>query len=258
MDSITTVLLISGMDPTGGAGMSADIRTCQELVCYPFSCVTALTVQNHLGVKSVNPVAGQLVHDQLEAIYQSCRPDAVKIGLIPDIDVLSAITDVMRAHDQHNIVLDPVIKATSGGNLAQDNKEFLRHLVEDLAPLTTLITPNVSELSVLTDTFGDPDFLTRNSNAILLKGGDNGNPDVCRDVLVTEQDATCFESPRIDSRNLHGTGCVLSSAIACFLSQKFSLNDAVSNAKSFINAAIKASAPLSLIPDYGPCFVQIP
>lgn len=249
---VPVVLLVSGMDPTGGAGMSADIRTAAAVGVYPVSAVTALTVQNHTGVKSVNPVTADLLRDELEAIYESCRPDAVKIGLIPDPKLVTTLADVLKKHRQNNVVVDPVLSATAGGMNIGD--EQARVIASQLLPLATLVTPNERELRRL-KVYISQDM---SRTPLLITGGDADN-DSCTDLLrMPGHDDICFTHPKIAGINTHGTGCVLSTAIASYLAIGLELPAAARHAKDVISRALATSARLEVMPDYGPAMILDP
>lgn len=226
--------------------MSADIRTCAALGCYPVSAVTALTVQNYKGVTCVDAVSPQLLAQQLEAIYEACTPSAVKIGLIPDTATAETAARILEKHHQRNVVLDPVLKATAGGKLA--GVDVAEGISRYLIPLCTLTTPNSAEAERIA---------CDNRSAMLVTGGDNDGDTIC-DTLYYDGDI-CLEyrTVKIDSPNLHGTGCVLSSAIACGLAHGDDIPEAVARAEDFVHGAIELSARDRIMP-YGPCLTQAP
>lgn len=250
------VLVISATDPTGGAGMATDLRVCQRNGVYPMCCVTAITVQNQHGLTDILPTPPELIRGQLEAAYQATAPDAVKIGLIPTPEAVRAIADVLSAHNQRNVVLDPVLAPTCGGSFMSDRNAVMLALAERLFPLTELVTPNIPEYESfrnLSVNGGNAWNLPRN---ILLKGGhDDTESRYCLDILISDgQEKERFRSDRIDSDNLHGTGCFLSSAIASRLAADHSLATAIHLAKDDLSDEILNSRHDRLIPGYGPVF----
>lgn len=250
MSKTPVILLISGMDPTGGAGMSADIRTCARTGSYPLSCITALTVQNQHGVRAINPTHPDLIRDQIDAAVEAARPDAVKIGLLPTPETVEAVAETISRHNLRNVVMDPVLAPTAGGELIDRRDDTARAMLHSLFPLASLVTPNVQEASLFRAMAGRP--LNTLSPYLLLKGGDT-NGDVCTDSLYHGSELLQqYTTPRIASRNLHGTGCVLSSAIASYLGHGLNMAEAVGRAKRFVHESIQRNVNNRIIEGYGP------
>ncbi len=250
MSKTPVILLTSGMDPTGGAGMSADIRTCARTGSYPLSCITALTVQNQHGVKSINPTHPDLLRDQIDAAVEAARPDAVKIGLLPTPETVETVAEAIRRHNLRNVVIDPVLAPTAAGRLIDRRDDTARAMIRFLFPLASLITPNVKEASLFRAMAGRP--LNTLSPYLLLKGGD-ADGDVCTDSLYRGSELLQqYTTPRIASPNLHGTGCVLSSAIASYLGHGLNMAEAVGRAKRFVHEAIQRNVNNRIIEGYGP------
>ncbi len=250
MSKTPVILLISGMDPTGGAGMSADIRTCARTGSYPLGCVTALTVQNQHGVRAINPTPADLVRDQIDAAVEAARPDAVKIGLLPTPETVETVAEAIRRHNLENVVIDPVLAPTAGGELIDRRDDTARVMLSSLFPLASLITPNVQEASLFRAMAGRP--LNTLTPYLLLKGGDTDGAD-CTDSLYCGSELLKeYSMPRIASRNLHGTGCVLSSAIASYLGHGLDMVQAVERAKRFVHDAIRRNVNNRIIEGYGP------
>lgn len=250
MPKTPVILLISGMDPTGGAGMSADIRTCARTGSYPLSCVTALTVQNQHGVRAINPTHPDLIRDQIDAAVEAVRPDAVKIGLLPTPEIAQTVADSIRRHNLRNVVVDPVLAPTAAGRLIDRRDDTARAMIRSLFPLASLVTPNVQEASLFRAMAGRP--LNTLSPYLLLKGGDTDGA-VCTDTLYRGSELLQeYTMPRIDSPNLHGTGCVLSSAIASYLGHGLDMAEAVERAKRFVHDAIRRNVNNRIIEGYGP------
>lgn len=250
MSKTPVILLTSGMDPTGGAGMSADIRTCARTGSYPLSCITALTVQNQHGVKSINPTHPDLLRDQIDAAVEAARPDAVKIGLIPTPETVETVAEAIRRHNLRNVVIDPVLAPTAAGRLIDRRDDTARAMIRFLFPLASLITPNVKEASLFRAMTGRP--LNTLSPYLLLKGGDTGS-EACTDSLYRGPELLQeYTTPRIASPNLHGTGCVLSSAIASYLGHGLNMAEAVGRAKRFVHEAIQRNVNNRIIEGYGP------
>ena len=242
------VLSIAGSDSGGGAGIQADLKTAAALGCYGMSAITALTAQNTLGVLAIHGVPPNILAAQIEAVVEDIGVDAVKIGMLHTPEIVAVLADALARYPFKNVVLDPVMVATSGAKLIED--ATILGLVA-LFPSVSLVTPNLDEAEILLgrkikhiDEFAAAaeDLLALGCQAVLLKGGHLQGEHVL-DVLAIRQENGSSElhrltSPRIDSFNLHGTGCTLSSAIACYLAQGKSLLDAVIGARSYVMSAI--------------------
>ena len=230
--------------------MSADIRTCARTGSYPLSCVTALTVQNQHGVRAINPTHPDLIRDQIDATVEATRPDAVKIGLLPTPETAEAVAEAIRRHNLRNVVIDPVLVPTAGGELIDRRDDTARAMIRSLFPLAILVTPNVQEASLFRAMAGRP--LNTLSPYLLLKGGDTDGA-VCTDSLYRGSELLQqYTTPRIASRNLHGTGCVLSSAIASYLGHGLDMAEAIGRAKLFVHDAIRRNVNNRIIEGYGP------
>ena len=261
MAHVPAVLSIAGSDSSGGAGIQADIKTIAAHRLFAETAITALTAQNTMGVAGVVEVDPEFVAQQIDAVFEDIRPAAVKIGMVGSAGVIEAIADRLRHWDARNVVLDPVMVATSGARLiAEDAQEAL---VNDLFPLATVITPNIPEAETLLDYEIDSERTQQNAAmlltsrygcAALVKGGHAVN-DAC-DVLAEPAPCddegnqlgdpltTWFRHKRIDTSNTHGTGCTLSSAIACALAEGMTLPDAVNSGKAYLTGALAAGLDL--------------
>ena len=256
------VLSIAGSDSGGGAGIQADLKTCAALGCYGMTAITAITVQNTLGVTGIHGIPLNTVRDQIDAVVSDIGVDAVKIGMLATPEVVSVVADAIRRHQLTNVVLDPVMVATSGDRLIVP--ETAQALVSELFPLATVITPNLDEAALLLGRSIDgipaldaavADLLALGAPSVLLKGG-HLNGDVVMDVLglqgQTASDYLRLQSQRIVTHNGHGTGCTLSSAIASFLAQSLPLAQAVTEARRYILGAIEAGADVYTGHGHGP------
>lgn len=256
------VLSIAGSDSGGGAGIQADLKTCAALGCYGMTAITAITVQNTLGVTGIHGIPLNTVRDQIDAVVSDIGVDAVKIGMLATPEVVSVVADAIRRHQLTNVVLDPVMVATSGDRLIVP--ETAQALVSELFPLATVITPNLDEAALLLGRSIDgipaldaavADLLALGAPSVLLKGG-HLNGDVVMDVLglqgQTAGDYLRLQSQRIVTHNGHGTGCTLSSAIASFLAQGLQLAQAVTEARRYILGAIEAGADVYTGHGHGP------
>lgn len=256
---IANVLTIAGTDPTGGAGIQADIKTFSALGAYAMSAITAVVAQNTCGVRSFVALEPHFVADQIDAVFEDVRVDAVKIGMVATAQIASAIADRLRHHDARNIVLDPVMVAKSGDHLLRpDAVEAIR---SELVPLTTVLTPNLPEAGVLLDANLDwtPEVMRRRiadlhklgSQWVLLKGGHLRGDEESMDLLLGEGETIELRAPRIATTNDHGTGCTLSAAIAAVLSQH-TVEESVRRAKSYVHRSLAASGQLKVGKGHGP------
>mgnify|MGYP000894452942 FL=1 len=256
MQTPTIILSIAGSDPSGGAGIQADIKTISALGGYAAAAITAITVQNTRGVTSVDYLPGPLVAAQTEAVLGDLHPAAVKIGMTGRTDIIVNLAACLSKYPDTPVVLDPVMLSSSGHPLMEpDATEALR---TELFPRCRLVTPNLNEASFLLGknlhTLQDMEQAATELSqhygcAFLLKGG-HLEGDRMTDVLFDGQ--THFSSARINTSNLHGTGCTLSSAIATFLGQGNSLPEAVRLAKAYMNKTIKAASQWEIGSGYGP------
>ncbi len=244
------VLIIAGSDPSGGAGVQADIKTVTALGGYAMAAITALTAQNTTGVAAVQAVDADFVEMQIKTVIADIAPDAVKIGMVADGAGVLAIRDALQhIAAETPIVLDPVLVATSGDALAGEG--VAGALLRELVPRAALVTPNSEELAALTGrSVASPDdaaeaaqslLQIHRPGAVLAKGGHLGGDDVV-DVLATQSATQTFRRPRIASTATHGTGCTLSSAIATGLAQGAALAEAVERAIEYVRTAM-ISAP---------------
>ena len=244
-----TALSIAGSDSSGGAGIQADIKTMSAHGVYAMTAVTALTAQNTTGVTGILQASPEFLADQLDAVFTDIFPDAVKIGMIPSAALIRTTAQKLRAYGARNIVVDPVMVATSGSKLMQD--DALDALRGELLPLATVVTPNIPEAEALSgmqirsaeDMETAARAIAENCNCcVLLKGGHSMND--ANDLLYQNGRAQWFRGKRIDNPNTHGTGCTLSSAIASNLARGMALPDAVRGAKEYISGALAAMLDL--------------
>jgi hydroxymethylpyrimidine/phosphomethylpyrimidine kinase len=257
---MTKVLTIAGSDSSGGAGIQADLKTISALGCYGMSVVTAITAQNTQAVRAVYPVPPSFVEEQLEAVLSDMGADAVKIGMLHSAEIIEAVARQLKRFSSPNVVLDPVMAAESGALLLK--KDALRALKGLLLPLATVLTPNLQEAAALLDRpieapldveqaardlagFGTP--------CILVKGGHSGAPDSNDWLYLAEQERTLIiPGERIHTRNNHGTGCTLASAIACYLAKGLGIEEAVRKAKTYVTEAIRAGSTYRIGHGHGP------
>ena len=244
-----TALTIAGSDSSGGAGIQADIKTMMANGVYAMSAITALTAQNTTGVTAIQNTTPQFLSQELDSIFTDIFPDAVKIGMVSESGLIRVIAAKLRQYKAANIVVDPVMVATSGARLISE--EAVDVLKEELFPLADLLTPNIPETEVLTgmkiktpeDMIEAARQVSEKYNcAVLCKGGHKLND--ANDLLYEEGAYRWFEGKRIDNPNTHGTGCTLSSAIASNLAKGFSMEESVNRAKDYISGALAAMLDL--------------
>lgn len=250
------VLTIAGSDCSGGAGIQADIKTITVHKMYAMSVITSLTAQNTTGVYGIEDASVEFVANQLDCVFRDIRPDAVKIGMVSDIEIIKIIAAKLREYEAKNIVADPVMVATSGSKLLKDGA--ISTLIEKLLPVADIITPNIPEAEILAQTEiktekdmeeAAKEIYNRIGTAVLIKGGHGIN--TANDLLY-DGNSRLFLGKRIENPNTHGTGCTLSSAIACNLAAGYSAEESVGKAKEYLTGAIadglnlgKGSGPLN-------------
>jgi hydroxymethylpyrimidine/phosphomethylpyrimidine kinase len=250
---------IAGSDSSGGAGIQADLKTFSALGVYGASVIAALTAQNTRGVTAIHEVPPGFVAAQIDAVFSDLTVAAVKIGMLGNADIIAAVAAGLARHEAANVVLDPVMVATSGDRLLKpDAVEVLR---TQLMPRAVVITPNLPEAAALLDAPVATDeaamrrqadgLLALGARAVLIKGGHAEGAD-STDLLVIGDTATSFAAPRIATRNTHGTGCTLSAAIAAGLAKGQGLVEAVRDAKAYVTAAIAAADRLPIGSGHGP------
>ena len=244
-----TALTIAGSDSSGGAGIQADIKTMTVNGVYAMSAITALTAQNTTGVQGIFEVTPDFLAQQIDSVFTDIRPDAVKIGMVSSVGLIEVIADKLTAYGAQNIVVDPVMVATSGAKLISD--DAIDALKARLLPLATVLTPNIPEADVLSGmairTAEDMVTAARAISetyhcAVLCKGGHQLND--ANDLLYRDGGYRWFNGKRIDNPNTHGTGCTLSSAIASNLAKGLDLDTAVERAKAYISGALAAMLDL--------------
>lgn len=255
-------LSIAGSDPSGGAGIQADLKTFQALGCYGMSAITALTAQNTQTVKAVFAVSSEFIEEQLCAIFEDIRVDAVKIGMLFSADIMKSVARTILRFKVKNVVVDPVMISKSGLALLQP--EAVSTLVEHILPFATLITPNIPEARALTsmDITSEESMLLaartlkKTCRAVLLKGGHFPGAEeqgVVKDLLIQENnEENWFTKPHVQTRNTHGTGCTYSAAIAAFLARGCVLPFAVTQARDYLQGAIECGAQQNIGKGHGP------
>jgi len=261
-----TALTIAGSDCSGGAGIQADLKTMTMNGVYGMSAITALTAQNTTGVTGIMEVTPEFLEQQLDMIFEDIRPDAVKIGMVSSAPLIEKIAEQLKKYNAENIVVDPVMVATSGSVLLET--DAVTTLKLQLLPLACVITPNIPEAEVLSGMkIGNESQMCQAAKmlceayAVLLKGGHSIND--ANDLLCVNGEIRWFYGKRISNSNTHGTGCTLSSAIAANLAKGYSLEESVGRAKDYISQALgamldlgKGSGPMNHAFDLGGEFAK--
>ena len=244
-----TALTIAGSDSSGGAGIQADLKTMIANGVYAMTAITALTAQNTTGVQGIFEVTPEFLEQQIDSVFTDIRPDAVKIGMVSSVGLIESIAKKLKQYEAENIVVDPVMVATSGSRLISE--DAIGALKELLLPMATVLTPNIPETEVLSgmevktadDMIAAAKYISETYHcAVLCKGGHQLND--ANDLLYRNGDYKWFKGKRIDNPNTHGTGCTLSSAIASNLAKGYDLDTAVERAKAYISGALAAMLDL--------------
>lgn len=259
--SYPIVLSIAGSDSSGGAGIQADIKTFSSLGVYGATAITAITAQNTLGVHSQLAIDPQMVYNQIVVVLDDLHPRYVKIGMLANVGIVNAVAEALGRYDL-SVILDPVIVSSSGHRLLSE--EAQEAIKQRLLPLTMLITPNIPEAEALCgmrlSTLESKELAARHlidlgAGSVLIKGGHEVG-DVKSDILFfmspNGMETTIFSSETIKTKNIHGTGCTLSSAIAAFMAKGLSMHDAVAEAKRYVGEAICAGADVEIGHGIGP------
>jgi hydroxymethylpyrimidine/phosphomethylpyrimidine kinase len=254
------VLTIAGSDPSGGAGIQADLKTMSACGCFGTSAITAVVDENTVGVYGVHPIPVGFVKGQIKSVLDDIGADAIKIGMLHSSELILVVKEVLSQYNIGNIVLDPVMVATSGDKLLLD--EAIHTLKNELIPMARVITPNIPEAEILLgEKIGSQDDLSRMVKklspnrhvSVLLKAGHLSENKLI-DVFYNAEADEIIELPsqRINTPNTHGTGCTFSSAVASFLAHDLPLNEAVKKAKDYINRAIVTGAQYQIGKGHGP------
>ena len=237
------VLSIAGSDSSGGAGIQADIKSIIANNCFAETAITALTAQNTLGVRDILNVTPKFLENELDAIFEDIYPDAIKIGMVSDKELIKVIAKKLKQYNAKNIILDPVMVATSGAKLISD--DAYESLVNELIPLSDIITPNIPEAEILANMKINNDkdmekaalIITKlNCKACLLKGGHNIND--ANDLLCYDNRLIWINGKRINNPNTHGTGCTLSSAIASNIAKGYDIETSIRRSKAYLSRCL--------------------
>tara|TARA_B100001057_G_scaffold344425_1_gene345416 strand:- start:3212 stop:4036 length:825 start_codon:yes stop_codon:yes gene_type:complete len=257
--NVNNVLSIAGSDPSGGAGIQADLKAFSANRVYGMAVITALTAQNTQGVDGIYPIPADFISLQIQTILNDITVDAVKVGMTVNSEVSKAIGIKLKDSKIKNIVVDPVMVAKGGSHLLDESA--IETIKEWLLPLATIITPNLPEAAVLLKKSPAKskkeimeqakELLDLGPSAVLIKGG-HLQGKKSPDLLLTSDSELWLDGERIDTKNTHGTGCTLSSTIAAYLARKLSIEEAVSDAKGYITGAIRYSSDITVGQGHGP------
>lgn len=252
-------LTIAGSDSGGGAGIQADIKTFSSLGIYGASILTAVTAQNTQGVRGIQAVSPEIIRGQLEAIFEDLPVDAIKVGMLHTIEAVRSVSEILSTHSCSPIILDPVMISTSGSRLLRE--DAVKCVIHDLFPLTTLLTPNIQEAEYLSGIpiHGENEIkkaadrlLSLGCESVLIKGGHIPGETMTDWLFTGKQEPICLVSPTVETRNTHGTGCTLSSAIAAYMALGLPLTEAVRSAKEYITQALTHGADIQVGKGHGP------
>ena len=238
------LLIIAGSDSSGGAGIQADIKTATSLGVYAMTAITAITAQNTTGVKSIVPVSPKEIFNQISFSVQDIKPNSVKIGMLQNVGVIKEVIKAIKKHKLKNIVIDPVMVAKGGHRLISNSS--INYLRKKLLPYALLVTPNIPEAEALIKkkikTLDDvinagKEILKFGPKFVLIKGG-HTNKSFIEDVLISKKNIKIFKNKKIKTKNTHGTGCTLSSAIASFISKNYNMNESCRRSIQYVHKAI--------------------
>lgn len=260
MKTPSIVLTIAGSDSSGGAGIQADIKTISALGGYASSVITSVTAQNTIGVQGIHPIPTEMVRKQIESVMDDLHPNTIKIGMVCNPNIALTIADCIRKYQPRWVIYDPVMISTSGHKLMTD--DTIEIIKQKLIPMVSLITPNLLEARTLLENdlhdikdmeSGAKALSLKYGCSVLIKGGHLEDNDMC-DILydADEQQSYHYRASKIESHNLHGTGCTLSSAIATQLSHGHSLKKAIVLAKDYVTKAIDAAQNIQIGHGHGP------
>ena len=256
-----TALTIAGSDSCGGAGIQADIKTMSALGVYAASAITAITVQNTKGVYGIQNVEPEIVKGQIETVMEDIHPAAIKIGMVNDCDTIRAIAETLKKYQEsfQHLVIDPVMVSTSGCRLMQE--DALDVFITELLPLATLLTPNIPEAEILANRkIENAEDIKAAAAAIsklgcryvLIKGGHFDGEEKIDHLFEGGKQKTSYRGISVNTRNTHGTGCTLSSAITSYLAREMDMNTAIAMAKTYLSGAILAGKDIKIGEGHGP------
>ena len=251
-----TAMTIAGSDSCGGAGVQADIKTMSALGVYAASAITAITVQNTLGVYAIQDINPEIVKGQIEAVMDDIHPDAIKVGMVNDRTTIQAIAETLKRYqgEYQHLIIDPVMVSTSGCRLMQE--DALSIFIQELLPLATLLTPNIPEAEILAgmkiQNKEDIQNAALGCKYVLVKGGHFQGAEKIDYLFEDGKPITSYRGISVNTRNTHGTGCTLSSAITSYLAREMDMNTAIAMAKTYLSGAILAGKDVQIGKGHGP------
>lgn len=241
------VFTIAGSDPSGGAGIQADIKTISALGCYAASAITSLTIQNTKGVSKSYTIDSVIVKEQIDAVMKDLKPDVLKIGMLCNKEIVEVVADSIRRYRPKWVVVDTVMISTSGRRLLSE--EGCQTMIKELIPLGSIITPNIPEANVLGHSIEE--ICSLGCPNVLIKGG-HQNGDILTDIFIENGKQEEIKNIKVETINTHGTGCTLSSAIAAYLAKGLEMRDSVFAAESYLQRAISSGADIKTGEGHGP------
>ena len=254
-----TAMTIAGSDSCGGAGIQADIKTMSALGVYAASAITAITVQNTLGVYAIQEVEPEIVKGQIKAVMDDIKPEAIKIGMVNDQATIHAIAKALKESNYRHLVIDPVMVATSGSRLMQE--DALETFCQELLPMATLLTPNIPEAEMLSglQLHNDQEMhkaaeqiCQMGCKALLIKGGHFEGSEKVDRLFIDGKEVEIYTAKSVDTHNTHGTGCTLSSAITALLAKGYDYPKAIAGAKEYLSQALEAGQDVEIGGGHGP------
>lgn len=263
MKKYISTLTVAGSDSSGGAGIQADLKTMSSLGMYAASVITSVTAQNTCGVTAIHVIPADIIAEQIKAVMVDICPTAVKVGMLNDCATMTTVADTLGQYDIKHLVIDPVMVATSGDRLMKE--DAINTFMERLLPMAEVLTPNLPEAEILADMkINNKDdvytaaerIMAKGCAAVLIKGGHTDGADKTDYLFYDNEDGTrevkVYSCSTVDTKNTHGTGCTLSSAIASFLAKGLPMCDAVGEAKNYVTAALEAAADVEIGRGHGP------
>ena len=263
MKTYISTLTIAGSDSSGGAGIQADLKTMSSLGMYASSVITSVTAQNTCGVTAIHVIPADIIAEQIKAVMTDIEPVAVKVGMLNDSATMNVVADTLRQYNVKHLVIDPVMVATSGDRLMKE--DAINTFIERLLPIADVLTPNLPEAEILADMkinsredvyAAAEKIIARGCDTVLIKGGHSEGKDKTDYLFYKKEDGTrdvmIYSCDTVETKNTHGTGCTLSSAIASFLAKGLTMKEAVGEAKNYVTAALKGAADVEIGHGHGP------
>ena len=263
MKKYISTLTIAGSDSSGGAGVQADIKTMSSLGMYAASVITSVTAQNTCGVSAIHVIPADIIAAQIKAVMEDIRPEAIKVGMLNDCATMNIVADTLKEYDIKHLVIDPVMVATSGDRLMKE--DAINTFIDRLLPMADVLTPNLPEAEILAgmkinskdDVYAAADrIIAKGCETVLIKGGHSEGADKTDYLFYKnekgERDVMVYTCKTVNTKNTHGTGCTLSSAIASFLAEGLPMCEAVKAAKNYVTEALEGACDVHIGEGHGP------